>query len=192
MRDRETDSWWSIMTSRAIGGQMEGAELVELPVSTRTTFGKWVRSHPDTLVLSIHGEEHSESSRYADYLASPDTFGGLEVSDRRLEPKAPIFGFFLEGRPYVAPHEAFEGGKLFELGEAADSAILLFRPKGASMFDSTRAYRVARQVLERTRKPKALLREADSGAVAGFEPLGGIDTFWYNWVAVNQQTKLLE
>ena len=35
MRDRETDSWWSIMTSEAIGGELDGADLVELPAVTR-------------------------------------------------------------------------------------------------------------------------------------------------------------
>ena len=30
MRDRETDSWWSIMTGEAIGGELQGAPLDEL------------------------------------------------------------------------------------------------------------------------------------------------------------------
>ena len=46
MRDRETDSWWSIMTSNAIGGELEGAELVELPVGEKTTWGAWRARHP--------------------------------------------------------------------------------------------------------------------------------------------------
>ena len=35
MRDRETDSWWSIMTSTAIGGALQGAELVANSVEER-------------------------------------------------------------------------------------------------------------------------------------------------------------
>ncbi len=41
MRDRETDSWWSIMTSTAIGGAMAGADLVELPLGEKTTWRSW-------------------------------------------------------------------------------------------------------------------------------------------------------
>lgn len=57
MRDRETDSWWSIVTSTAIGGPMAGARLVELPYGERTTWGDWVARHPTSLVLS-HRREH--------------------------------------------------------------------------------------------------------------------------------------
>ena len=38
MRDRQTDSWWSIMTSKAIGGPLEGTALPELPVGEKTTW----------------------------------------------------------------------------------------------------------------------------------------------------------
>ncbi len=64
MRDRETDSWWSIMTSRAIGGPLDGAQLVELPVSTKSTWGQWRRAHPRTLVLSVDGVEYVESNPF--------------------------------------------------------------------------------------------------------------------------------
>ena len=39
MRDRETDSWWSIMTSDAIGGQLDGADLEELPYGEKIDLG---------------------------------------------------------------------------------------------------------------------------------------------------------
>ncbi len=48
MRDRETDSWWSIMTSAAIGGELDGTDLVELPYGEKTTWGKWRKRYPDT------------------------------------------------------------------------------------------------------------------------------------------------
>jgi hypothetical protein len=37
LRDRETDSWWSIMTSDAIGGELDGTDLEELPFGEKTT-----------------------------------------------------------------------------------------------------------------------------------------------------------
>ena len=58
MRDRETDSWWSIMTSDAIGGELEGDELEELPLGEKSTWKDWVARHPQTLVLSVEGREH--------------------------------------------------------------------------------------------------------------------------------------
>ena len=47
MRDRETDSWWSIMTSDAIGGELVGTDLVELPRGEKVTWKDWRRRHPD-------------------------------------------------------------------------------------------------------------------------------------------------
>ncbi len=93
MRDRETDSWWSIMTSTAIGGELEGEQLVELPISEKATWGDWSARYPDTLVLSIDGEEHVPENRYDNYFASDGTFRDLEIDDNRLPPKAPIFSF---------------------------------------------------------------------------------------------------
>ena len=184
MRDRETDSWWSIMTSEAIGGELEGADLLELPYGEKTTWGEWRARHPASLVLSVEGREHEEHSPYEEYFANDRTFRDLEVADRRLEPKQPIFAFFLDGEPHAVPHSAVGGRRLFEAGEAR---LLLFRQPGAGLFASTRAWRVPAGAGETV---DSLPADDELGA-AGFEPLGGIDTFWYNWVAVNEESQIL-
>ena len=46
MRDRETDSWWSIMTADAIGGDLRKTELVELPVGEKMQWKDWLARHP--------------------------------------------------------------------------------------------------------------------------------------------------
>ena len=184
MRDRETDSWWSIMTSEAIGGELEGADLVELPYGEKTTWGEWRSRYPDSLVLSIEGREHEAHNPYDEYFATDRTFRDLEIDDRRLAVKEPIFAFFLDGKPFVVPHSAVEGWRLVETGPVR---LLLFRQPGAEMFASTRVWKAPAGT------------EADLGALppaagleaAGFVPLGGIDTFWYNWAAVNQDSTIL-
>ena len=188
MRDRETDSWWSIMSSDAIGGPMEGKDLRELPAGEKTTFGEWVSRHPDTLVLSVEGREHVENNPYDNYFASGETFRDLRVEDDRLPPKTPVYTFRYGGNPFAVPHEAFEGGGLFPLPDGEGKVILLYREPGSSFFASSRAW-----LLESGNvpgNPAALLERARSGA-EGFEPVAGFDTFWYTWVAVNEETKLL-
>ena len=74
MRDRETDSWWSIMTSDAIGGELDGTDLVELPRGEKVTWKDWRGRHPGTLVLSVEGEEHVENNPYDNYFTSESTF----------------------------------------------------------------------------------------------------------------------
>ena len=184
MRDRETDSWWSIMTSRAIGGELEGADLVELPYGEKTTWGEWRARYPDSLVLSVGGRQHEAFNPYEEYFAGDRTYGGLQIEDRRLAPKEPIYGFFLSGRPYVVPHAAVEGRRLFEV----DGTVLLVdRRPGAEMFASTRAWRVPAESGDAV----SGLSPDEPPETAGFAPLSGIDTFWYTWAAVNEGSEIL-
>lgn len=184
MRDRETDSWWSIMTSEAIGGELDGADLVELPYGEKTTWGDWRARHPDSLVLTVAGRQHEAHNPYDEYFSSDRTFRDLEINDRRLAAKEPIFSFFLDGRPHAVPHAAVAGRRLFEV---AGNRLLLIREPGAAMLASTRAWRVPEGAAGELSElpPDGKLR------ANGFVPLAGIDTFWYNWAAVNEDSTIL-
>lgn len=69
--DRQTESLWSQILSQAISGDFSGKKLTRLPV-THTSWSDWVKSHPDTLVLS----EKTGYSR--DYRRNP--YSGYEKS----------------------------------------------------------------------------------------------------------------
>jgi hypothetical protein len=193
MRDRETDSWWSIMTSDAIGGALVGAELDELPVSEKTTWGEWRGRHPESLVLSVDGVEHPGESGYTEYFESAGTFRDLIVDDDRLAPKEPIYAFWLDGAAWAVPHRAIEGGLVVE-HPAADRGmgrmLVFHRPPGAAVYASSRAWVTEGEVTDRA----ALVeRIATPGAVPppGAEAVDGFDTYWYTWVAVQEETGLL-
>ena len=159
MRDRETDSWWSIMTSDAIGGELDGTDLVELPRGEKTTWQEWRWQHPDTLVLSVQGEEHIENNPYDNYFASEGTFRDLEIDDRRLAPKDSIYSFWWGDEPYAVPHAAFVGGKVLVVDGWGDQRLFLYRGEGASIFESSQAWVVpatmATQYQEAGRVPGA-------------------------------------
>ncbi len=53
MQDKQTDTYWSIMSGKAEAGALAGTALVELPVSEKVTWAEWSARHPDTLVLSV-------------------------------------------------------------------------------------------------------------------------------------------
>jgi len=191
MRDRETDSWWSIMSSTAIGGNLNGADLVELPVGQKTTWKEWVTAHPDTLVLSVDGREHDPRSPYDDYFASSDTFRGLAARDDRLPPKEPIFSFHTADRAWAVPHKAIFGGRLISADEFGGRQLLIYRKPKVSMFASSTAYLVDDDVVQAASGDvTALLAQAAAGA-DGFEPVPGFDTFWYMWANVNEGSELL-
>jgi len=190
MRDRETDSWWSIMTSKAIGGSLDGADLIELPVSEKTTWKAWREAHPKTRVLSIEGIEHIENNPYDNYFTSEGTFRDLEISDERLAPKAPIFSFWIDGQPVAVAHEKFEGGAILTLPDTGER-VLLGREVGAPIFASSQGY-LLKAAAEPATDAAALLSKLDRGESIDATPLSGFDTFWYNWVSVNPDTLLLE
>ena len=190
MRDRETDSWWSIMTSDAIGGSLEGVDLVVLPVGEKTTWRDWSRRHPNTVVLSVDGEEHVDNNPYDNYVASDGTFRDLEVEDDRLEPKAHIYSFWYNNEPWAVSHKAFKGGEVLEPEGLDGKRLLVYRSKKGPLYESSRAYLIDAD-LASAHKVKELLAMAESGT-DGFEILPGFDTFWYTWVAVNENTRLIE
>ena len=193
MRDRETDSWWSIMTADAIGGPLEGTGLEELPIGEKTIWGEWRAEHPESLVLSVDGVEHDSSNPYANYFTSDRTFRGAEVDDDRLGAKAPIYAFQRGGTAYAAPHAAIEGGALFPAGDG--QVFFLHREPGASVFAGTTAWVLPAERAEELASPQSVAEWIASGAgdsTTGAQRLTGFDTYWYTWVAVHPDSRLLE
>jgi hypothetical protein len=187
MRDRETDSWWSIMSSDSIGGPLDGAQLSELPVSEKAVWADWVARYPHTLILSVDGSEHIDTNPYDNYFSSDGTFRDLEIHDTRLEPKESIYSFWIDGKPYAAPFGAFEGGRIFRLDDGR--SILLARPANSPIFLSSQGYLVNLKVIANLGADQILARIDElAGAVT---PLEGFDTYWYTWVSVNADTEVL-
>ncbi len=203
MRDRETDSWWSIMTSDAIGGDLEGADLEEIGGSVKAMWGDWKRQHPNTTILSVNGKEHEENNPYDNYFASDDTFRGLIVDDQRLAAKANIFAFHLNpkgvGRTvaFAIEHDAMSNGVLFRHPMFDGRVLLASRVEGQSFYASSDMFWVdskqAPPVGANKKMQKAAVRSLLELARAGkLEAVSGFDTFWYSWVAVNQDSQLLQ
>lgn len=186
MRDRETDSWWSLMGSRAIGGALEGTKLRELPLGEKTTWGEWRARHPESSVLSVDGTEHVDGNPYDAYFSDEKTFRGVALQDHRLTAKAPVYAFRIDGKPYAVPHERVEGGRVVSV----DGRRFLFhRPAGAPIFRSTVAYLLP--ALESSDDAGELRAQIESAGLAGARHLDGFDTFWYTWVSVNPTTELI-
>lgn len=169
MHDSPTGSYWSVVSSQAIGGPDRGTILEHLPIADKTTWGEWKTKHPGTLVLSVDGAEEIDSNPYENYFASDDTFRGAKSKDPRLPDKEPIFAFRLGDQAFAIPHRVIEGEWNGEMGGVT---VRLRRPANASIYRSTTAERV----------------ELDGTPSA---PLEGIDTFWYVWSAYYPQATIL-
>jgi len=197
MRDRETGSYWPIITGAAATGKLKGTPLEALPVGVKTTWKDWVRQHPDTAVLSVGGVEYIQNNPYDQYFASDSGFREASAKDKRLPTKEPVWAFELEGRRFAVPFRAFEGGAVFHVGERW---IFLYRPKGAPIYASTRALvsegRIRRIDDGWVHEPSGgrfdSARGSFGGAGAGNpRAFAGLDTFWYVWSLTHPQTEIL-
>jgi hypothetical protein len=212
MRDRPTDSWWSIITGNAIGGELDGTALKEIPVSEKIQWGEWKRRYPDTKVLSVDGMEYDSRDPYDRYFTSTRTFRDLQTADTRLPDKESIYAFQLNGVVYAVPHAKIERGAVFELN--GDKEIFLYREPGSKVFASTFAYisdvnggesrfkkekgrwldtRAHTEFSNETGFPSEWVDVGggDSGS-STLARLNGFDTFWYIWSATHEGVTLLD
>lgn len=211
MRDRETDSWWSIMTGDAIGGELDGTRLKELTVGEKAQWRDWKRRYPRTKVLSVKGKQHVDQDPYESYYSSKDGFRGLSTPDTRLQNKEAVYAFQMNGIAYAVPHSAIEGGKVFDVGHTTE--VFLYRESGSDMLASTIAY-VSEKGGESSRfdKRKGRWRDLLTGSefskdigfraqqvdqqadesVQQLQRLDGFDTFWYTWSTTHQGVTIIE
>ena len=195
MRDKETGSLWPILRGKAETGPLAGTALEELPVGVKARWDDWVREHPGTLVLSVRGHEHVRENAYSDYFSSRTGFGMTSARDRRLDTKEPIRAFELDRRRFAVPLRDVEGGAAVSAG---NRHVFLYRPPGAALFLSTRAFESPGRFVPRdgawAHEPSGAAfdpgRGAFAGNPAGVRPLGGFDTFWYVWSLTHPDTEV--
>lgn len=219
MQDKQTDTYWSIMSGEAEAGPLAGTDLDELPVGTKTTWAQWVAEYPDTLVLSVYRQtrdgrrilvQDAGGSAYAGYFAGDEGYRGIEAADDRLETKAQIHAFVHDGEPYAVDLSKVAGGKTFDLPDGTH--LFVYREAGDEIFRGSAAF-LSQQGFERRDgqwvelgtgaefDPErrdfyggSLLRRA-SYYFGGTGPVGrlnGFDTFWYTWSLTHEDTKLLQ
>ena len=203
MQDKETDSYWSIMTEEAVYGEAKGKKLELLPGATKTTWGIWKIKHPNSLVLSYGGREHDPADSYLSYFRSNRGFRGIQTKDDRLANKVMIYSFHRSGAPQAIPHKSFIDGGVVRI---KDRALFLFREEQDSFYQATTVFlapvgakfnKKGRQwTLERDQKGPLIW----DPAIRAFSPNGGdvlesfqgFDTYWYIWSLTNKNTNIME
>lgn len=198
MQDKQTDSYWSIMTGDSLAGRFQGTPLRELPLGEKMQWKDWKARHPASLVLSVDGEEHIRNNPYDNYFDSRDGFRGARAKDRRLPTKAPIYSFELGGEAFAVPFDAYQGsGAVFNAGK---DQIFLYRPKGVEIFYSTRAWVGEAGSFEKrdgawVYKPTGARFDPHAEGFTGGEhapaTLCGFDTFWFNWSMIHEGSRIL-
>ena len=199
MQDKETDTYWSIMSGQAEAGELDGTSLIELPYGKKVQWKDWVAEHPDTLVLSVPSRggaaiQDPGSNSYAGYWADSRGYRGATATDTRLETKAPIYAFLRGGVKYAIAHQAASGGAAFELQDGIK--IFLYRGSGDEIIRGTAAFVSGAGFEKRGDTWVELSTGAEFSSQdrvfgAEVEILNGFDTFWYTWSLTNPDTELL-
>ena len=98
MYDHQTGSLWSHLTGQALSGPLAGEHL-ELLAATQASWGKWRRSHSETLILAF--DPALEGDPYSGYYRSPRLGAERDQADfmvdPRLKAKEEVIGLRLDG-----------------------------------------------------------------------------------------------
>ena len=91
MVDRETDTYWSQVTGRAIDGQHRGAQLEKLE-AIETSWQDWRKAHPETNLLKKSKEVLG--SHYQSYFDDPEKMGLFRAQwlAERMPGKTLVYG----------------------------------------------------------------------------------------------------
>jgi hypothetical protein len=97
--DRKTDSLWSQIMGEAVTGPLMG-ERLKLLSSTQTTWGRWKKAHPETLVLSEDTGYQRDYDRdpYKGYYKSSRLMFGVKNRNKAYHPKEQVIGLEIDGK----------------------------------------------------------------------------------------------
>lgn len=135
--DRESESLWSQIMSKAVAGPLKGTELQVLPLQL-TTWADWQSRYPDTQVLSDETGFRRNYNRdpYAGYEEQNQIMFPVSNSDDRYHKKELVLGLEIDGKYKAYPfselkktngsiRDTFAGQKLIiNYSEMHDSATI--------------------------------------------------------------------
>lgn len=104
--DRQSETLWSQILSKAISGPMVGRELKTLPVA-HTSWKSWRKKHPNTQVLSTDtgfGRDYARSP-YGDYDENGSIYFPVSKESRAYHPKERVLGIEVNGQFRAYPFE---------------------------------------------------------------------------------------
>lgn len=102
--DRQTNSLWSQILSKAISGKQVNKTLINIPTS-HTSWAEWKKKHPDTKVLSTKTGFNRNYNRtpYGGYTKNGTIYFPLEFKSKKYHPKERVLGISINGKHKVYP-----------------------------------------------------------------------------------------
>lgn len=164
--DRETESLWSQLLTRAVSGPLLGTPLT-LVALEHTTWADWRKRHPDTLVLSTNTGYARDYTRdpYAGYEDSRGIYFPVAHRDPRYHPKERVLGIEVSGKYKAYPFA--------ELSRTDGLVQDQFNGKALNIHYDKESH-------------SARISDAEG------EALPGITSFWFAWIAFHPETEVFK
>jgi hypothetical protein len=161
--DRQSESLWSQIMSKAVSGPLKGTRLKKIPIQ-HTSWEAWLKGG-DTLVLSLDTGYQRDYSRspYGSYDKDRELYFPVNARSARYHPKERVIGFELDGK--------FKAYPFAELAKVESPLEDRFGGRDlVVVFD-------------------AATRSGEIRDNSG-KPLPSINSFWFAWYAFHPETKV--
>jgi hypothetical protein len=161
--DRQTETLWSQILSKAISGSMKGQKLTMVP-SSQTSWASWLKKQPNTKVLSTDTgfSRDYRRSPYGDYDQNTETYFPVSARSKAYHPKERVLGITINGK-----HKAYP---FVELGKLGTNTLK----------DSFQGQNLTINFDMANRDGEVL--------GANGKPLELVNSFWFAWYAFHQDT----
>jgi hypothetical protein len=196
MYDRETNSRWSQVTGKAIGGKLKGKHLKMLVGMPRITWAAWRKLHPRTVALSVHGKEDAAYDNDQEYEKDPNRIGVVPFRklDRRARPKEMVLGIVLEQAHKAYPLSRVYTKRLIE-DRVGGTPVLVWSDRGSAATavyerPGRGTYRLEGDVIV---GPGGRWQAATGRSLSGrrnLTPIPYTPSYWFGWSAFYPRTGL--
>ena len=165
--DRETETLWSQILSKAVSGSLVDKMLKVIP-SSHTSWKAWQAKYPDTKVLSNKTGFARDYSRspYGSYDKDVGIYFPVEFKSKRYHPKERVLGLSINGKHKVYPFSE------------------LAKSKGTMLVDNFSGEKL-------TLKFDVENRDGVIKNGSG-EVLPSINTFWFAWYAFHPDSEIFK
>lgn len=164
--DRQTQSLWSQILSKAVTGPMKGSMLTAIPI-THTSWADWRKQQPDTLVLSDETgfKRDYEDNPYAGYDKREEIIFPVRFRAQGYHPKEQVFGLKINDKAKAYP--------FVELAKASKEDIIEIK-------DSIDGQNITVRFDKKHKSAQAF--DAQGKQIAG------VTLYWFAWYTFNPQT----
>lgn len=164
--DRQTESLWSQIGTKAITGDYQGETLNQIPMQ-HTSWGAWLEEHPESKVLSrdTGHDRNYDRQPYADYENQERLYFPVTDTDDRFDLKEWVMGITVDGH-----------SKAYAFSELQQT-------------DSPFTDQIGSKEVTITFDAE---NESASAYDADGEPLSTLTAFWFAWYAFHPDTEVFE